>query len=258
MRLAQAPKCHVMTDGLIVREHATIAENDRFVAILTRDRGLIRAAARGARSVKSRSCAATQLLCYSRLSLVPGRDKYIIEDAQPQELFFPLRQDLERMTLAQYFCELALHLTPVEAPAEEHLRLFLNALHYLAQGERDPLLIKAIVEGRLMCLEGYMPDLTGCAECGRTDGAAFVFSPSGGTLCCPDHPAPPDAMPLTSGVLTALRHILYGDFARCFAFSLPPEDTAELARVTQRFLLVQGQRRYATLEMYRTLRTELT
>ena len=44
----------VTTDALIIRENNNIGEADRFVTALTRDRGVIRASARGARQVKSR------------------------------------------------------------------------------------------------------------------------------------------------------------------------------------------------------------
>ena len=253
--MATAPKQHLMTDGLILRNYDTVAEADRFIAILTRDKGVVRATARSARRVTSRSGAATQPLCYANLSLLPARDKYIIEDAKPIEVFFPLRQDVERLALAQYFCELALSLCPSDAPAESHLRLLLGGLHFLAQGEKDPLLIKAVVEGRLLCLEGYAPDLDGCAHCGQTK-APLWFSPSAGTLFCGDHVAAVDAVPVSAGVVTALRHLLYGPFERCFAFQLPAADTAALATVVERFLLAQLGRGYKTLDFYHTLRTE--
>lgn len=253
--MASAPKQHLMTDGLILREYDTLAEADRFVAILTREKGIVRASARGAKRIKSRAGAATQPLCYARLSLIPGRDKYIIEDAQPIEVFFSLRQDVERLALAQYFCELALHMCPTDLPAPEHLRLLLNGLHYLAAGEKDPLLLKAVVEGRLLCLEGYMPDLTGCCHCGA-DEAPLWFSPAAGTLACVHHAGQGDALELSAGVLAALRHILCGPFERCFAFSLPASETAALATLMERFLLAQQQRHYKTLEFYHTLRSE--
>ncbi len=251
--MASAPKQHLMTDGLILRDYDTATEADRFVAILTRDKGIVRASARGARRLNSRSGAATQPLCYAQLSLIPGRGKYIIEDAKPIEVFFPLRQDVERLALAQYFCELALSLCPVDAPAEEHLRLLLGGLHFLARKDKNPLQIKAVVEGRLLCLEGYAPDLYGCARCAR-DSTPLWFSPAAGTLFCDEHVAAGDAMQVSAGVLAALRHILYGAFERCFAFSLPASETAALATLTERFLLAQQQKSYKTLEFYHTLR----
>lgn len=250
-----APKQHLMTDGLILRGYETVAESDRFVAILTRDKGILRAMARGAKRVNSRSGAATQPLCYAKLSLIPARDKYIIEDAQPIEVFFPLRQDVERLALAQYFCELALSLCPSDAPAEDHLRLLLGGLHFLAAGDKDPLLIKAVVEGRLLCLEGYAPDLSGCAHCGSEE-APLWFSPTAGNLFCGDHVNAADAIQVSTGVLAALRHLLYGPFERCFAFALPPADTAVLATLTERFLLAQVGKGYKTLDFYHSLRIE--
>lgn len=250
-----APKQHLMTDGLILRHYETMAEADRFIAILTRDKGVLRATARGARRVTSRSGAATQPLCYAKLSLIPGRNNYIIEDAKPIEVFFALRQDVERLALAQYFCELALALCPSNASAEDHLRLLLGGLHYLAAGEKDLLLIKAVVEGRLLCLEGYAPDLNGCTHCGRQETPLW-FSPSAGTLFCGDHATAGDAVEISAGVLAALRHLLYGPFERCFAFQLPPSDTAVLATVMERFLLAQVGKGYKTLDFFHTLRTE--
>ncbi len=253
--MASAPKQHLMTDGLILREYDTLSEADRFVAILTRDCGIVRASARGAKRPKSRFGSSTQPLCYSRLSLIPGRDKYVIEDAQPNEVFFALRQDVERLALGQYFCELALRLCPTDAPAPQHLRLLLSGLHYLAQEEKNPLLVKAVVEGRLLSLEGYMPDLTGCATCGQPE-APLWFSPTSGTLGCLAHAGQGDALEVSAGVLAALRHILYGEFERCFAFALPAEDTAALATLMERFLLAQTQHHFSTLDFYHTLRTE--
>ena len=91
------------TEALIIRENNNIGEADRFVTALTKDLGVVRASARGARNLKNRNASATQLLSYSRLSLYKGREKYIIDDAEPLQVFFDLRSDLEKLALAQYF-----------------------------------------------------------------------------------------------------------------------------------------------------------
>ena len=96
----------VKTQGLIIREQ-TVGESDRLVTVLTRDAGVVRAFARRAKNLKDSKSAATQLLCYSRLSIFKGREKYMIDDAEPMEVFFGLRRDIAALSLAQYFCELA-------------------------------------------------------------------------------------------------------------------------------------------------------
>lgn len=83
-----------------------------------------------------------------------GGTNYIINDAQPLEVFFDLRSDIETLSLAQYFCELVSVLAPEEAAAGDFLRLVLNALHFLAKRKRPSLIIKAAVEMRMLIFSG--------------------------------------------------------------------------------------------------------
>lgn len=246
----------VTTDALIIREYNNIGEADRFVTALTRERGLVRASARGARNMKSRNASATQLLTYSRLTLYQGREKYIIDEAEPLQVFFELRSDIDKMALAQYFCELAGVLAPAEEPAEEFLRLLLNACHLLSTGRRPPVLIKAVAELRMACLAGYMPDLTACHDCGAVQGEPMYLSLTAGSLGCPNCPRPPASVPVAPGVLAALRYLLASPLEKCFSFSLPAEGLRELAQVTEAFLLAQLQRGFKTLDFYHTLALE--
>ncbi len=238
------------TDALIIRENNNIGEADRFVTALTRECGVIQASVRGARRVKNPNGSATQLLCYSRLSLFRGRDKYIVDDAEPLEVFFGVRGQLETLSLAQYFCELAGVLCPREEPAEDGLRLLLGALHYLSKGTRSLSLVKAVVELRLLCEAGYTPDLTVCGSCGAED--VRWFSPLRGVVLC-DRCKDGAAVPLSAGVLAAMRHIVYAPLEKCFAFSLSDEGLTQLAYVCERFLLAQVDRGFKTLDFYHSL-----
>src|SRR5699024_1373428 len=118
-----------------IREQV-VGESDRLVTVLTRDEGVVRAFARRAKNLKDSKNAATGLLCYSRLNLWKGRDKYMINDAFPIEVFVGLREDILRLALAQYFCELSVELVPDGAESGDYLRLVLNALHFLSKGSR--------------------------------------------------------------------------------------------------------------------------
>ena len=239
------------TDGLIIRENNNVGESDRFVTVLTRDFGVIDASVRGARRIKNHNGSATQLLCYSRLFLYRGREKYIVDNAEPLQVFFDVRGDLQKLALAQYFCELARVLAPREEPAEEPLRLLLNALHYLSTDSRPIPLIKAVVELRLLCAAGYTPNLTGCIGCGNTDGA--FFSPVQGILLCNTCGGVQTALPIGAGVLAAMRHVVYAPFEKCFAFTLSETELTQLSILCERFLLAQVDRGFKTLEFYHTL-----
>lgn len=125
----------IETDGLVIREQ-TVGESDRLVTLLTRSAGILRGFARQAKTIRSAKASGTSLLCYSQFSVFKGRERVIIDDARPKESFFGLREDIARLALAQYFCELAGVLTPEESPAEDYLRLMLNALYFLSKNAR--------------------------------------------------------------------------------------------------------------------------
>lgn len=239
----------LMTTGLIVREH-NIGEADRFVTILSAQYGVIRASVRGARRVNSRSGSATRLLSYARFSLVKGRDKFIVESAVPQRVFFASGGSVEQLSLAQYFCELFTSVAPREEAAGEYLSLLLNSLHVLEKGEdRDR--VKAVAEWRVMALSGYTPDLHTC-RCGKREAPLF-FDPLQGVLCCA-HCRTEGSIPLSQTVYDAMRHVLYGDEKKCFAFRLPPDACLQFADAAERFVTCQLSRRFQTLEFYHSLR----
>ena len=118
------------TDGLVLKEQA-VGENDRLITVLTRTDGLVRAFARGARNFKNRSASATQMLSYSDFVIFRGRESNVIDSAESRKVFFGLRGDLTKLTLAQYFAELALAVAPEGDFASSYLRLLHTALLFL-------------------------------------------------------------------------------------------------------------------------------
>lgn len=246
----------VRTTGLIIRDIITVGERDRLVTALTRDEGIVRAFVRQGKNLKDSRSNATSLMCYSHLHLYKGRERYIIDAAQPLESFFQIHRSLDRQALAMYFCQLAEELAPEGADAWEYLRLMLNALHFLCSGERTPQMLKPVVELRMLALSGYMPDLRFCAACGKYQDETMFFQVEQGELYCRDcrEAQTGPLVPLNSGALTGMRHIIYSDFEKLFSFSLPPESLKILSDGVEAYEICVLQKELQTLEFYRSLR----
>lgn len=247
----------IKTDGLIIRD-LNVGEDDRIVTILSRERGVIGASARGARRVKSRLSTATRLFCYSDFTLFKGRDKYIIDDAQPLEFFLGVDKDLERLALAQYFAQVAAFLAPEEENAETYLRLMLNSLNFIKNGKRPPVQIKSVFELRILTMAGYMPDIVACRNCGSYEADIMNLDPITGTLLCDDCAGQGGTMQnsiqLSKGALAAMRHIVYSDFEKLFAFTLPGAAMKELSAASQAYLHSQIERSFPTLDFYNSIK----
>ncbi len=240
------------TDGLILKEQ-NIGEKDKLVTVLTRHNGLVRAFVRGAKSFKNRKNSATGMFCYSKISLYKTKESYIIDEAEPLELFFGLREDLEKISLAQYFGELIINLVQEDEPAEEYLRLILNSLHFLSKGKMPIEQIKAITELRIMCIAGFMPNLIACDRCGEYETDTMHFDVEDGLLYC-ENCVPSDMIfQLDIGLVKALRHIAFSDFEKIYSFKMEDYALPDLSYITEKYLLSKLQRNFKTLEFYKDI-----
>ncbi len=237
------------TDALVLRVTDT-GESDRLVTLLTSEYGVLRAFANRAKKINSRMHGATQSLCYGDFSVYKSRDSYIVDDAVAKEVFFGLREDIEKLALAQYFCALAAELVPEMEPAKDYLRVILNSLHLLESQRRSNNFLKAVTELKFMVFSGFMPDLTACPECGCEPQGEIYFNVSEGCIFCKKCG---NGERINATVLAAMRHVCANPVERMYSFSLPAQDEKRFAEVCERFLLLQTGKRFKALEFYKSL-----
>lgn len=231
-----------------------VGESDRLVTLFTRDYGIIRAFAAGAKSIKSKKGAATSLLTYSSFTILKKKDTYKIYEASPIRLFFGAGSEIEVLSLAQYFCELCYVLVASGVPDGEFLRLILNSLHFLTKEKRFPPLIKAITELRAAALSGFMPDLIACSGCGKFEDDIMYFDISGGRLLCRGcKRETSDLATLDRTMLSAMRHIVYSEFGRLYSFTVPENCAKRLSEITGKYITVQTDHRFTALDFYNSV-----
>ena len=113
---------HITTDGIVLRERA-IDEFDCVLTLLTRERGIISAYARGAKKPRGTLRVPAELLSYSCFVLFSNRERYSVDKADLDTVFMGVRGDVEKLSLASYFCELTAQAAPREENADGYLRL---------------------------------------------------------------------------------------------------------------------------------------
>lgn len=244
---------YLKTQGLVLRE-VEYSETDKILTVLTRDNGKMTLRARGVRRKSSPLKSACQLLSYGEFTIFEYKNMATINEAEPIELFHELRNDLELLSLASYFAQVAEVVSQEDSQNPELLSLVLNSFYALGKLGKPQILVKAAFELRVACIAGYTPDLTGCVSCGEENPDRFDLS--AGSLECAGHRSPESGgirMPITAGVLQAMRYIVFCDAKRLFSFSLPPETLNQLGNVTEGFLVTQMERSFYTLDFYKSL-----
>ena len=246
----------IVTDGLVIREQS-IKESDKIITVLTADNGLVTAYANGAKNIKNSKSTASSLLTYSQFVFYKSKDRYVVDEAHAKEVFIALRDDIEKLALAQYFCELAGAVVQEGEPSSEQLRLALNSIYLLCKGSKPAPQIKAAFELRLMALTGFMPSLVCCRECACYEHDGMGFYPDDGSLLCGDCAVISKKRRIVTGrgVTAAMRHCVYAEFQKLFSFSLSEKSLPVLEKAAEEYVVKQLDRSFTTLEFYRSLRS---
>ena len=244
---------YLKIQGLVLRR-TEYNEQDALLTILTSQHGKLTAKARGVKRKNSPLIAQSQLLAYAEFTLFEYRGMYTINEAATIELFHDLRRDLGQLSLGTYFAQAAEVISQEDLPNPELLSLVLNSLYALSELGEPELKVKAAFELRLSCIAGFMPELTGCAGCGSEWPDRFDIK-AGMAECttCRNPESDGIRMPISQGVLQAMRYICFCGSRKIFSFTLSADAMQQLADVTESYLTTQLERGFSTLDFYKSL-----
>ena len=158
----------VTTDAIVLRSY-NLAEADRIVVCLTRNAGLVRAVAKGARRMKSRFGAALEPFTLIRLAFYEkeNRDLVTISRAEILKSNFDLAAQLEVSEVFGYMAELIVEFAPPHEANETLFRMIAACVDALAGAPQNARLVLRYFEIWLLRLAGSFPDVRVCGVCGK-------------------------------------------------------------------------------------------
>lgn len=240
-------------EGIVLKER-TVGEQDKFIDVLTKEKGLIEISVRGARKINGKSSSSTQLFAYSRFCYDMHKDKPKLNSAEPIHIFYGLRNSLTALSLASYFADVLRFSTVSLADSGNVLRLFLNTLHFLEKELRSEIMLKSVFELRLMAEIGFMPDIVCCRDCGVFEPEELYFSFQDFCFRCSNcSESDLNNYKLTISELSAIRHIVLADFNRLFNFRLSDESLSRLSDFSELYIKSHLERNFNTLDFYKSL-----
>lgn len=227
----------IETEGIVVRE-VKYGDNGRILTLITKDLGKISVSAPRSRSNKSGLLVAAQLFSFSHFTLFKSGEKslYQINEASVIEPFHLLRESLDRMAYASYFCEVARMIVQENNPEPNQLSLLLNTLHLLCKTEKDFLRLKSVYELRTLLIGGAAPDLLSCADCGTSENITAFSIRDGVSYCFECRLAHKEVIPLNNAVRKAILYILNADDKKIFSFKLTESASRYLSALGERLV----------------------
>ncbi len=261
---------HEVIDGVVVRVR-DMGDHDRYLSVLTAEKGRISILSKGSRSMRGAQVAVSQLYTYGNFEYYRRGDFNILKGGSAIDPFYALSFEIDRLNLAAYLCDLTCELTDEGEPAEEVLRLLLNSLYAISKSLYPLELIKAAFEMRIAAVSGYEPDLVGCAVCGKAAAEHGYLDVMNGALLCPDclqkrgREVPRTGAyddirqadilcPISGAVREALRYCIGAPLSRLFSFELKDaDDRHALCKTTETYLLSHLGRGFDSLDFYHTM-----
>ena len=243
---------YLTTKALVLRV-TDYNDRDALLTVLTHEHGKLTVKARGLRRKNSPLIAPCQLLAYGEFTLFEYKGQDTINEAHSLELLQGLRRDLPKLSLGTYFAQVADVLSQEDLPNPELQSLLLNCLFALSKMNEPEAKLKAIFELRGASLAGYMPDLFGCHACGSQTPDKFDISE--GMLECTRCRSLGGGirMPVTPGVLEAMRYICLCEPKKLLQFQIGPDNLEKLANLSEAYLTTQLERGFSTLDFYKSL-----
>lgn len=130
--------------GLVIKQ-SEYGEANRIISVFTKEYGIISAAVYGARSMKNGKGAACRLLCLSEFELSRSPSGiYTVYSAEQKESFYPISEDIEKLSLSVYLCDITRSAIGTENRDEGVLSLLLNTLYALAYKDIELRKVKCV------------------------------------------------------------------------------------------------------------------
>ena len=229
-----------------------VGDYDRRLTILTRERGKISAFARGARKPTAQLLGCSQQFAFGEFILHEGKNSYSVDSAEISNYFTELRDDMDAICYAMYFCEFSCYMTKENLEAGEVLKLLYMSLRALCKPALHKKLVRRIFELRFMAVNGEMPQVENCVLCGREEmlkAPKAWFVPAEGGLCCEEcrkkrmqerekegSVFAGDGVKLSTSAIYTMQYILATPLEKLFTFAVSDEVLTELSEAMDLFL----------------------
>lgn len=237
----------IKTHGLIIKG-SDYGENNRIVKIFTSDMGIVSAGIHGIRSKKKGLGALGRIFIWGDVMLKENGGRYTVEEFVVKEGFYPLCEDIVKLSAAAYFAELAAMFTGEYNPDEQVLKLLLNTLYTMCYNDISLKTVKAVYEMRLAMEVGYRPDTDECTACKSTHNLAFFDVGHSGILCSSCKRS--ESLKVSEGAILLLRHILTASDKQIFSFRINSVIEEEISKLAEAYTLSLLDYKPKTLAYY--------
>lgn len=176
-----------VTDAINLKSY-NLSESDKIVVMYSKDKGLIRGVAKGAKKPKSKLGARMDMLVANKLMLYKGKSLDRICQAEALNTFQKTRQNMNKIFYSMYVTEVVNNFGVEEDPCSaEVYNILYKALEKISEASDNVAIMLSVIKFQLkmMQISGFGIELDTCLCCGEPvcDENMYFSAQMGGIIC---------------------------------------------------------------------------
>ncbi|MBP1999174.1 DNA repair protein RecO (recombination protein O) [Paenibacillus shirakamiensis] len=225
-------------EGIVIRS-MDYGESNKIITLCTESHGKIGVLVKGAKKLKSRHAALTQLFTDAEyLFYRQGTGLGNLNQGEILESHHLLREDLNLTAYASYACELLDRTLQDEEVGSFWFHQLKACLEALSSGKDIQITIH-LFELKVLQAAGYAPVFESCVSCSRDEVTEMISPRLGGALCPRCKHLDPAAIRVSAGTLKLLQLLVKIDLRRLGNISVKDTTKAEMKTIMRAFMDMQ-------------------
>ena len=156
----------ITSEAMVLRTY-DLAEADKIAVCFTREAGVVRGVARGARRLKNKFGAGLEPFTQIHLSYYEkeGRELVTLRHLEITHSYFKLSGSIEVVNGMAYMSDLVMAFSPPHEPNEKMYRMVRACLEVIEQTPEDLAMVLRYFEGWMLRLTGFFSVMRSCSNC---------------------------------------------------------------------------------------------
>ena len=176
-----------VTDAINLKSY-NLSESDKIIVMYSREKGLIKAIAKGVKKTKNKFGARMDSLVANSVMLHKGRTFNTVCQAESINTFKQTRNDLDKIFYSMYIAEIVNNFGLEEDPSSENIyNLLYNALRSISDAQNKVQIMLAVIKFQLKMMKesGFSLEFEKCLNCTHDTGGETVYfvTELGGVVC---------------------------------------------------------------------------
>lgn len=170
------------TEGIVLKR-SKMLESDMMLTVYTKDYGLVKLVASGARRKGSGISMSAQLFSTGNLLYNQTNNYNRVRTFEPNASGFMISKSLKSISFASYFSELVIKAVPEYAGGRDIFDLLEESFKALTDETNNFEFLRCIFELKFLRILGYDIMLSNCSRCSAKENLNYFSVVEGGIIC---------------------------------------------------------------------------